>query len=51
VSITVWKVTRLGLYDEHPEVRLWPDLVRRQERIGKSMLLYYFPPASLPGGR
>jgi hypothetical protein len=50
VSITVWKTTRMGLYHKYPEVRLWPDLVRRQERIGKSMLLYYFPPASLPGG-
>ena len=44
VSITVWKSTRLGLFDKHPEYKLWPDLVPIQERIGKGMLLYYFRP-------
>jgi hypothetical protein len=48
VSITAWKTGRLGLYDVHPEYKLWPDLVPIQERIGKGMLLYYFPPPSAP---
>jgi len=44
VSITVWKVARMGLYDQYPGVRSWPDLYRPRERVGKGMLLYYFPP-------
>jgi len=47
VSITVWKVARLGLYNEHPEVRLWPDVWKPTERVGKGTLLYYVPPANL----
>jgi hypothetical protein len=43
VSITLWKSTRFGLWDQHPEVRPWPDLAKPRERIGRSMLLYYFP--------
>jgi hypothetical protein len=43
VSITVWKVARLGLYEKHPEIRLWPDLVKPTERVGHSILLYYVP--------
>jgi hypothetical protein len=43
VSITVWKVSRLGLYEKHPEIQLWPDLVKPDERVGHSILLYYFP--------
>jgi hypothetical protein len=46
VSITVWKVARMGLMDEHPEVQLWPDGVKMQERIGRGTLLYYFKPGS-----
>jgi hypothetical protein len=25
---------------------LWPDQMNPQERVGKSMLLWYFPPAA-----
>jgi hypothetical protein len=45
VSITVWKVARMGLYEDHKEVQLWPDLVKPKERVGRGVLLYYFPPA------
>jgi 4-amino-4-deoxy-L-arabinose transferase-like glycosyltransferase len=45
VSTTVWKVARLGLYNEHPEVRLWPDVWKPTERVGKGTLLYYVPSA------
>lgn len=45
VSITVWKVARMGLYEQHKDVQLWPDLVKPKERVGRGVLLYYFPPA------
>jgi hypothetical protein len=44
ISITVLRVGRLGLGDEHPEIKLWPDQVKPTERVGKGMWLYYFPP-------
>jgi hypothetical protein len=34
-----------GLGDSLPEVPLWPDQVKPPERIGKSIWLWYFPPA------
>ncbi len=45
VSISVWKVTRLNLYQQYPGARLWPDVWRPTERVGKGVLLYYVPPA------
>jgi len=48
VSLTVLKTARLGLDDQYPELRLWPDLIQPAERVGKSTLLYYFPPGSIP---
>lgn len=47
VSITVWKVTRMGLYEDHKEVTLWPDLFKPRERVGRGVLLYYFPPSQV----
>jgi 4-amino-4-deoxy-L-arabinose transferase-like glycosyltransferase len=47
VSLTNWKIARLGLWSSHPDVTLWPDRVPQQERIGKSILLWYFPPAGV----
>ena len=49
VSITVWKVTRMTLYEQHKDVQLWPDLVKPKERVGRGVLLYYFPEAPPPG--
>lgn len=43
VSITVWKRSRMRLYDTHPEVTPWPDIYPIQQRVGKGILLYYFP--------
>jgi hypothetical protein len=43
VSISAWKVARFGLFSEHPEAIFWPDRVKPVERVGKSILLYYFP--------
>ena len=43
VEVTYLKALRLGLGDEHPEVTLWPDRTKPLERVGKSILLYYFP--------
>jgi hypothetical protein len=43
VSLTMLKLDRLGMRG-HPEVTPWPELVPQQERVGKGVLLYYFPP-------
>ncbi|WP_321470639.1 glycosyltransferase family 39 protein [uncultured Paludibaculum sp.] len=48
VSLTVLRAARLGLYDQYPDVPLWPDLRQPTERVGASTLLYYVPPNSLP---
>jgi hypothetical protein len=48
VSLTVLKTDRLGLGDTYPELQLWPNLIKPTERVGKSTLLYYFPPGSIP---
>jgi 4-amino-4-deoxy-L-arabinose transferase-like glycosyltransferase len=45
VSLTMWKVTRLGLFREQPGARLWPDSFKPTERVGQGTLLYYIPPA------
>jgi hypothetical protein len=46
ISISDWKVTRLGLYERYMDVKTWPDLIPPAERIGKGMLLWYIPPAA-----
>ena len=42
VSLTVLKQRRFGLRG-HPELTPWPDLAPPEERVGKSILLYYMP--------
>jgi hypothetical protein len=44
VSLTEWKESRLALFDKHPELKTWPDTNKPLERVGKSILLYRFPP-------
>lgn len=44
VSLTRLKAERLGLYNDHPEIQVWPERFQPTERIGKGILLYYFPP-------
>ena len=44
IGFTYWKGSRLGLFDKYPELTLWPDRYPPLERVGKSMLLWYFPP-------
>jgi 4-amino-4-deoxy-L-arabinose transferase-like glycosyltransferase len=46
VSLSLWKVRRLGLMETHPEVVLWPDRVPPGERVGKGVMLWYFPPST-----
>jgi hypothetical protein len=43
VSLTQWKVMRMGV---DPPLTPWPDRTTMKpiERVGKGMLLYYFPP-------
>jgi hypothetical protein len=45
LSLTVLKEMRLGLFDRQPEATPWPEKMKPGERIGKGILLYYFPPA------
>ena len=49
VSLTQWKSRRLRLLNTHPEVIPWPDLAPPGERIGRGIMLWYFPPGSVPG--
>jgi hypothetical protein len=44
VSLTLLRQRRLGLRDAYPNLQPWPDRVGGGELIGKSILLYYFPP-------
>jgi Dolichyl-phosphate-mannose-protein mannosyltransferase len=44
VSLTVWKEMRMGLFESNPEITPWPDKFKPVERVGKSILLYYFQP-------
>ena len=48
VSISLWKVRRLGLLETHPEVTLWPDRAPAGERIGKGILLWQFAERATP---
>jgi len=47
VSITVWKVARLSLYEAYPGARLWPDVWKPTERVGRGTLLYYVLPQNV----
>ena len=38
-----WNAVSVGVWKETDLLR-WPDVVKPQERVGKSILLYYFPP-------
>jgi hypothetical protein len=46
IAMRALKQNRLGLFNTLPQVTLWPDLVAPRERVGKSILLWYFPPGS-----
>jgi hypothetical protein len=47
VGIALWKKDRMGLGPTHPEITPWADLAPVQERVGKSILLWYFPPGRI----
>ena len=42
VEVGLWKRDRMGLGLRHPEVTPWPDRIPPQERVGKSIYLWYF---------
>jgi hypothetical protein len=44
IGVSRWKLLRLGAGSNY-NIRIWPDRVRPVERVGKSILLYYFQPA------
>ena len=46
VSMADWKIYRFGLLNRHPNYKLWPDRYQPVEKVGKTILLYYFPPAA-----
>lgn len=46
VSIGDWKLYRFGLMNKYPQYKLWPDRYPPTEKVGKTILLYYFPPAA-----
>jgi hypothetical protein len=48
VSITMWKVARMGLGEQRMDLQLWPDLMKPKERVGRGVLLYYFNPSEVP---
>jgi hypothetical protein len=43
ISITNWKILRFGLWATQLDRPLWPDRYKPAERVGKGILLYYFP--------
>jgi hypothetical protein len=43
VQVTEWKLNRMGLY-YYPNEPVWPDVVKPNERVGRSILLYYYAP-------
>jgi hypothetical protein len=44
IGVSRWKLLRLGA-GSNLNIRIWPDRARPVERVGKSILLYYFQPA------
>lgn len=44
VSLTMLKVFRMGLNHNYPDFKLWPEHIPPTERVGKGVLLWYFPP-------
>lgn len=46
VSVTRWKLQRMGLGLSEPNARLWPDMSPPRERIGQGILLWYFRPSA-----
>jgi hypothetical protein len=51
VSLTSLKLARLGLFDQYPNITLWPNVATPRERVGKGVLLFYFPPVNAPPTR
>jgi len=46
VGLTGLRQRRLGLWDSYPNLTVWPDRYEPTERVGKSIWLWYFPPAA-----
>jgi hypothetical protein len=44
VAVSGWKLYRMGLYLSRPGEPTWPDFYTPNERVGKTIYLYYFPP-------
>ncbi|MEZ5356215.1 MAG: glycosyltransferase family 39 protein [Bryobacteraceae bacterium] len=61
VSLTYWKTLGLGGVqwnwrggnnrEQANAVKAWPDFTPKQERIGRGMILYYFPDPDAPARR
>jgi hypothetical protein len=48
IRLSLLQVLRANLRAEHPEIRMWPDHIKPAEKIGKGILLWYFPPEAQP---
>ncbi|MEZ5398167.1 MAG: glycosyltransferase family 39 protein [Bryobacteraceae bacterium] len=57
VSLTYWKNYGLGAFewkhtkensDEINKIKVWPDVVPKQQRVGRGILLYYFADPDAP---
>jgi 4-amino-4-deoxy-L-arabinose transferase-like glycosyltransferase len=48
VSLTVLVNNRLGLWDNYPDYKLWPQRIPPAEKVGKGIWLWYFPPSRKP---
>jgi 4-amino-4-deoxy-L-arabinose transferase-like glycosyltransferase len=45
-GLTMWKEERFGFEGQRPELKFWPDRIPPHEIVGKSIYLWYFPPAA-----
>ena len=47
VQVSQWKLYRFGLQMHQPKFKVWADQAVPNERVGSSILLYYFPAQTL----
>jgi hypothetical protein len=43
IGVSSLKTRRMNLWLTHPEITPWPERYKPLERVGKTILLYYFP--------
>ncbi len=48
VRLTVFELALADKRSKNPRLRFWPEAIAPSETIGKGILLWYFPPETLP---